>query len=331
MMVSRLAAMAEVLLVLALGNIVGEAMFPLFVSEAILAGTASNSAQAFAEGLLIFLRLGSVGALGFGLLYFRTGVTPVKAGLTLNNYQFSELFNAGIMLGVISGLLLSLLFAAHAFFPFGHGLDAWWTYSDTHIDSAFWIMLLGTSVFIPPLTEEIMTRGYMRMRLVESYGPMAGVVLTGMVFGLSHTRYISADPMLFLFLVEILFASVLWTYSAQKYGSIVPAFIAHALSNGIGTFILFDVWLPFALSLVVCFMLRKKITELFSEFKNAWSSDSERGSLWQGLLIVFLVLCFALGLLNIVGRTYTLAALGLMCLLYTIGFVTWERMQAKRA
>ena len=66
----------------------------------------------------------------------------------------------------------------HALLPLGQGLEAWWTYPERDIDPAFWIGLLATSVLIPPLTEEILIRGYQRVRLVESYGVMGGVVLT---------------------------------------------------------------------------------------------------------------------------------------------------------
>jgi len=38
------------------------------------------------------------------------------------------------------------------------------------------------------------------VRLVESYGVIAGVILTSVVFALSHTRYLAGDGMLLLFM-----------------------------------------------------------------------------------------------------------------------------------
>lgn len=329
MLAKNLAALAEVLLVLALGNIIGEAIYPYLASESMLGGTASDIIVAFHEGLLILLRLGTVALLGLLLLYFRKGLTPKQAGLTRNNHALSLLVKEGLTMGLLSGFLLSLLFSIQAISPIGEGLAAWWTYSDTPINSAFWVMLISTSVFIPPLTEEIMTRAYIRVRVSESFGPMAGVVLTGLIFGLSHSRYISADPMLFLFLIQLLFASILWTYSAQKYGSIIPALFAHSLSNGIGTVILFNVWIPLAATSVLCLILNKQIQCLFTNFLFDWKEDKSKVQIWQGVTIITLVLITSLALLNSIGRSITLAVLGLACLVYTLAFTAWEIKRSK--
>ena len=53
MILIRIAALAEILTVFAAGNILGEALFPLVVSESVLYVTASESSLAFASGLLI--------------------------------------------------------------------------------------------------------------------------------------------------------------------------------------------------------------------------------------------------------------------------------------
>ena len=211
MILIRIAALAEILLVLAAGNILGEALYPFVVSESVLNGTASDSSLAFASGLLIFMRLGSAAAIGFAILYYRTGKSPRAAGLTRNNQPTLSLIRQGLVMGILSSFLIALLFLVHSFIPLGEGLAAWWTYDQTPINTAFIISLLGTSILIPPLTEEILMRGYNRVRLVESFGPMSGVVLAGLVFGLSHTRYIQADGMMLLFLCGILISSVLWT------------------------------------------------------------------------------------------------------------------------
>lgn len=325
MLLTRIAALTEILLVLALGNVLGAALYPFLVSDAVLSGTASDNAMTFASGLLIFLRLGSAAAIGLTLLYFRSGKTPRNAGLTLNNKPLSELLRQGFVLGLISSFLVGLLFAVHSIFPLGEGLAAWWTYDETPINTAFVISVLATSVLIPPLTEEILMRGYNRVRLVESFGPMSGVVLTGLVFGLSHTRYFQADGMMLLFLCEILLSSILWTYVAQKTGSILPSFIAHAMSNGIATAILFNVWLPF---LIVCFVAAfflADIKALLQNFKVDWQEDKQRGSFWQGLVVILAIFAIAILSLSQLGRMPTLIMLGAGCLTYTIAFTLWER------
>jgi membrane protease YdiL (CAAX protease family) len=331
MFLSRVAALAEILLVLALGNIIGEALYPLVVSEAVVNGTASDTSLAFAAGLLIFMRLGSAAVLGFAILYYRTGMSPRAAGLTRNNRPMSELVKLGVVMGLISGFLVSLLFLVHSFVPLGNGLAAWWTYDETPINTAFLISVLGTSVLIPPLTEEILFRGYNRARLVESYGPMSGVILTGLVFGLSHTRYLEADGMMLLFMCGILISSVLWTYLAQKTGSVIPPMIAHALANGIGTAVLFNVWIPFIAVTIGVAIFRVEIWKLLTSFVRDLKQDDQRGSFWQGLAIIIIILVAALVMLSQLGRTPTLIVLGAACLSFTIGYMIWEKINSGKS
>ena len=326
MFTQRLAPLAEVLLVLALGNLVGETLFSYLAPSSVIDGTASERAQAFMSGLLIFMRLGLAGLFGFLLLYYRRGLTPRQAGLSRNNQSLKTLAGTGILLGLVSSFLVSLLFAIHAIIPLGAGLPAWWTYSDTPINLAFWISVLGTSVIIPPLTEEIMARGYFRVRLVESYGTMAGVVMTSLVFGLSHTRYLANDGMLLLFMLIILINSVSWTYLAQKTGSIIPSLFAHGVSNGIGTAVLFNTWIPFFLVTAAVLIFYKPIIATLKEFLQDWRADQQKNSLWQGLLVILVILVATLSMLNLAGRTVTIISLGVFCLFVTAINLVMERM-----
>lgn len=324
MLIKRIAAIAEVLLVLALGNLIGEWLFTVMIPEPSDSSHGHELAAAFQAGLLIFLRLGTAGALGLLLLYLRKGITPRQAGLSLNNHSLSHLLAQGVVFGLLASFLVTLLFAAHDLIPFGKGLDAWWTYSETPIDLPFWIYVLGTSVFIPPLTEEIMTRGYFRMRLIESFGIMPGVILTAVIFGLSHTRYLAADGMLLLFLAIILINSTTWTYLTQKTGSILPAFLAHALSNGIATIVLFNIWIPFALLTVTMLLLRKPMLTLFRSFVADWHAETQKRSLVHGILVIVTILIAALLVLSTLGRTPTLLVLGTFCLLVTVANLILE-------
>lgn len=325
MVLIRIAAITEILLVLAVGNILGEALYPFVVSESVLDGTASETSLAFASGLLIFMRLASAAAIGFALLYFRTGKTPRDAGLSRNKQPLQQLLRQGLMLGFLSSFLIGLLFLVHSIIPLGEGLAAWWTYDEQTINWAFLISLLGTSMLIPPLCEEILIRGYNRVRLVESFGPMSGVILTGLIFGLSHTRYLQADGLMLLFMIEILISSVLWTYVAQKTGSVIPSMVAHALSNGIASAILFDVWIPFVGVSIAVLFFRAEIWQLLKDFKTDWKQDTQRAGLWQGLAIILIILVAALVMIAQVGRTPTLIGLGVGCLTYSIAFMVWEK------
>ncbi|MEJ2090537.1 MAG: hypothetical protein P8Y69_19220 [Gammaproteobacteria bacterium] len=286
---SRVAALAEILTVLIAGNLLGLGLYRLLVPPSIAAGTAHPAIIAAAEGLLIFLRLGSAGAIGFALLYFRRGITPRQAGLTRNDRPLAELIRVGLLLGVVTTIPIALLFTVHALWPFGEGLDAWWTYPDREIDAAFWIMLLGTSVLIPPLVEEILTRGYQRHRLVESYGVMGGVVQTG---------------------------------------SVIPSMVAHALGNGTATLILFENWIPLLVLLTVAVAFRRSILATAREFARDWRTDGARHGIWTGLVAMAALLTPGLALLPLIGRVPTLAAIGVVLLVVTLWNLARERTAA---
>ncbi|MDP6417641.1 MAG: hypothetical protein QGG54_21850 [Gammaproteobacteria bacterium] len=150
MFLKRLAALAEILLMLAMDNLFGEALYSAVFSELTNPQTATAMTQAAGEGLLILFRLGLAGVFGYLLLYFRCGITPGQAGLTRNSQSLASLVNQGIVLGLVSSFLVAALFAVHSLVPLREGLPAWWTYSDTPIDSVFLVYFLGTSVLIPP-------------------------------------------------------------------------------------------------------------------------------------------------------------------------------------
>ena len=318
----RIAAVAEVLLILAAGNLLGQFLFLTLAPADVIERQAAPVVVATWDGLLILLRLGSAGALGYVLLYLRAGITPRHAGLTRNNYSLASLLGRGLLLGLFSSFLVSAFFTLNDYMPLGEGIPGWQTAGESTIDLAFWVSVLATSVLIPPVTEEIMTRGYMRVRLVEDYGSIAGVMMTGLVFGLSHTRYLGADGMLLGFMLVVLINSIAWTYMAQRTGSIVSPLIAHAMSNGIGMAVLFNPLPPFLACSVLLVVFHKPVLQVIRAFLSEFREQTDFRALWQGLAILASILVFALASLSLFGRIATLAGLGVVCLLVTCyGFV----------
>ncbi|MDP6653887.1 MAG: CPBP family intramembrane metalloprotease [Gammaproteobacteria bacterium] len=133
-----------------------------------------------------------------------------------------------------------------------------------------------------------MTRGYFRVRLVESYGVIAGVILTSLVFGLSHTRHLAGDGMLLLFMFLLLINSLMWTYLAQKTGSVIPSMVAHSLTNGVGTAVLFNIWIPFALVSAGVIIFYKPIVITCKQFLQDWQQDRENPASGKEFLLSLL-------------------------------------------
>jgi hypothetical protein len=154
---------------------------------------------------------------------------------------------------------------------------------------------------------------------------MGGVILTGLVFALSHTRYLAADPMLLLFMLSIVFSSICWTYLAQKTGSVIPPMVAHAVTNGTATAILFEVWVPFLVFLTIAIIFRKPIFAVFTEFVTDWRADSARNSVWTGLGAIAIIFLPGLALLPLLGRLPTLITIGSILLVAALLNLFLER------
>jgi membrane protease YdiL (CAAX protease family) len=313
---AQLAALAEILFVLALGNIAGVAIYD------VIAGTwpapdRDGIVAALYAGLRILLRIGLVAAFGLALLRFRRGLTPRDVGLTRANQPLRHLLGVGILLGAFSSFLVALVFAVHAIVPLGEGLPAWDEVRVATRDATFYVEMLATSIIVPPLVEEIMARGYMRVRLVESYGRVGGVVLTGLVFALAHGKFISTDPLLAVFLTVLVISSISWAWITQLTGSLMPAMIAHAITNGFATLVLFDVWAPFAASLAIVLWQRRPILGAIRQFVRDWREEHAMSGLWYGALVLVAALAALMIAMSQFGRLPALAAFGAVALAIT--------------
>jgi tetratricopeptide (TPR) repeat protein/membrane protease YdiL (CAAX protease family) len=85
-----------------------------------------------------------------------------------------------------------------------------------------WVMIL-VGCLLPAVAEEIFFRAFMGRGLVRAYGPVAGVLLTSLIFGLFHVR---PGHVVFAFFLGIILHFV---YLTTK--SIVAPMIVHAVNN----------------------------------------------------------------------------------------------------
>lgn len=77
---------------------------------------------------------------------------------------------------------------------------------------------------VPSICEEILYRGFTLRALEKSWGPVAAIVLSGIIFGFYHLRLTQALP---LALIGVLLGYIAWLTS-----SIFPAMVAHLVNNG---------------------------------------------------------------------------------------------------
>ena len=85
-----------------------------------------------------------------------------------------------------------------------------------------WILFIA---FLPGFGEEILYRGYMQRRLIERWSPAPAILVSSLLFAVSH---IMPHTVLFAFPLGVWFGYLAW-----KTGSIWPTILGHALVNGI--------------------------------------------------------------------------------------------------
>ena len=100
-----------------------------------------------------------------------------------------------------------------------------------HFQTVEAMALLGTlAVLIAPLFEETIFRGYLYPVVARSWGVPAGVVATGVLFGLVHAMQLWGGwgEIALLILVGIVF-----TYARAATGSVLASFLLHLGYNSL--------------------------------------------------------------------------------------------------
>lgn len=97
-----------------------------------------------------------------------------------------------------------------------------------------WLTLVAGAL-VPAICEELSFRGYVQ-GVLRPLGPMAAVLITGILFGALHLSIIRLIPLSLL--------GILWSLAAQRSGSALPGMIAHLINNGVSLVLtlLLDGW-----------------------------------------------------------------------------------------
>lgn len=92
------------------------------------------------------------------------------------------------------------------------------------------------AIFIAPIVEELFFRGFIQPALYRYVGIYGGILITAIIFGMSHSQYLHYQQAL----IAVTFIGLILGYVRYKTNSIMPAVFAHLLNNllaSIGFFI----------------------------------------------------------------------------------------------
>jgi membrane protease YdiL (CAAX protease family) len=325
--VSRFAAIGEICLVLVVGNLVGRALVPTLISPELAAIADTPEAPdllpaAGVSALQLTARFGAMMLLGFTWLWWRSRKTPRDCGFTRSGWPLSRLLTAGVVLYAVSFLPLLLLLISNAYLPLGAGLAEWHRDAATLANVDFWIFVLCAAVILPPIYEELIFRGYMRERISENFGPMGAIIATAFLFSLAHGQYYAADILLTAALACSFFAAFCWAYVTYRCGSLLPAMVAHALTNlpiPHEPLVLFPILIA---SAIVILLARETIVSYLGTVLADWRGTDKGGVLLAMAVITAFVV--PASVLNASAMQDEARAWGIACLIVFGAAVGWN-------
>jgi membrane protease YdiL (CAAX protease family) len=232
----RLAALLEIAGVFLVGSLLARV-----VSRALDLGPASLRALPPGEApdflslsrdaaLNLLLRYGLVLGLAFLVGWWHRRRRVANYGVTAAGHPVGRLALAGVLLFAAAGLPGQGLKLLAEVVPLGPSPQHWALMRSLD-QPGIWLYLLVASFGLVPILEELFARGYVQTRLVEDFGAGAGILMTALVFTLSHTQYFLAGLLGHAMLVALFLASVAAGYVRHVTGSLLPAIVAHALGN----------------------------------------------------------------------------------------------------
>ena len=172
------------------------------------------------------LRYGIMLALAFAIGWWLFHRKPAAYGVTTTRSSLA----IGIVLFAVGGFLPKLLIFARDHVDLGAAPKHWQLIqSPSSLD--FWIYMAVSSFLLVPIVEELFFRGYVQTRVADGFGAPAAIVMTAILFTLSHRQYFLPSILGAGMLLSLLFAAILAGYVRQRYGSLLPVILAHALGN----------------------------------------------------------------------------------------------------
>jgi membrane protease YdiL (CAAX protease family) len=174
-------------------------------------------------GLYVFLRIYKRGFAAIGWRRFR--LKDLGYGLIAAPVYF---LLYGLTVGVASHFISGLNVNQHQEIGFDNVSGAW------QLGLTF-ISL----VVLPPLTEEILVRGFLYTSLKKAMPVIWAVIATSALFAVAHLPEGGSGGPLYIAAIDTFILSLVLIYLREKSGSLWPCIILHSIKNGIAFLALF--------------------------------------------------------------------------------------------
>ena len=185
---------------------------------------------AFATGANLVLRYGLILGLAF-VIGWRYRRQPLSSyGVSAAGLPARAHIAIALVLFAVGGFLPKLLIYLKDHVPLGQGPRHWDLIASA--DSLeFWVYMAVASFGLVPIVEELFFRGYVQTRLTDTFEAPAAIVMTAVLFTLSHRQYFIPSVLGIGMVLALFIASLLASYIRHRYSSLVPGVISHSLGN----------------------------------------------------------------------------------------------------
>jgi len=156
--------------------------------------------------------------LRFGRPFWRTiGWHALEISGFPRTLSYAAFVLGGLFLGFATSLVAALS-------PPKHSLPIQLLFQNRH--AALFLMLMAVTV--APAVEETIFRGYIYPVLARSWGIAAGVLVTGVVFGMLHARQLWGGPWQ---IAALVFVGIVLTYVRASTRTVLASFLVHTSYN----------------------------------------------------------------------------------------------------
>ena len=112
-------------------------------------------------------------------------------------------------------------------------------FDNNTVQGARLLVVFITLVIIPPITEEIVFRGFLYNSLKKVTMKRVAVVITSILFAAAHLEFFGENPLNFIAAIDtfVLSLFLIWVY--EKTENLWAPIMLHALKNAIAFVVLF--------------------------------------------------------------------------------------------
>ncbi len=110
---------------------------------------------------------------------------------------------------------------------------------DTAVSGFALVPIFISLVVLPPLVEEILSRGFLYTGLRNKLKPIIATLITSGLFAVAHLQWGSNTPLLWVAAIDTFILSVVLCYLRERTGRLAAPIMLHAIKNGVAFAALF--------------------------------------------------------------------------------------------